>query len=106
MESINQRLSASIDLYVREMRVTRNTDDGEKQDPFMTFAQYKLPIAAWNSVNKSTLEVTQKPIKDKHKSKIHKNGGKEVDFKEALSLDVNMDLKNTGEVLEPVVNEV
>ena len=29
-----------------------------------------------------------------------------MDFKEALSLDININLKNTGEVLVPVVDEV
>lgn len=41
------------------------------------------------------------------KSKVHNNAGKQVDFKEALSVDVQLDLKNNGEgILTAIKDEV
>jgi len=40
------------------------------------------------------------------KSKVIKNGGKEVDFKETMTIDVKMELKDEGTTMEPVGNDV
>ena len=52
MESINHTLSATVDLMIRDMRVTRNMDEDSKQDPFFKLQQFKLTNAQWNSKEK------------------------------------------------------
>lgn len=48
MESANRTLHAALNLYVRQMRVTRNMDDNKDQDPFFTLYQFNLVKAAWD----------------------------------------------------------
>jgi hypothetical protein len=63
MESINQSLSATVDLMIRDMRVTRNMDEDSKQDPFMKLMQFKLTNAQWISKDKKYAHYfEQKPI--------------------------------------------
>jgi len=106
MEGANKSLSAEINIFIRQMRVTRNLDEKSKQDPFFTLSQFRLVKAAYDKVeDKYKHDLTSRPV-FKKKSKVIENGGKEVDFKETMSIDIKMDLRLDGEAMEPVKDEV
>ena len=88
------------------MKVTRNLDDDSNQDPFFTLSNFKLSKSNWQSVaDKYKHDTNSKALYSKT-SKVIKNGGKEVDFKETMSVDISMDLKDGGDSLEPVNDDV
>ena len=88
------------------MKVTRNLDDDSNQDPFFTLHNFKLSKANWQTVaDKYKHDISSKALYSKT-SKVIKNGGKEVDFKETMSVDISMDLKDEGTSLEPVNDDV
>jgi hypothetical protein len=90
MESVNKTLSATVSLFIGEMRVTRNCDDGKAQDPFFTLHQFRLIKKAFDKVpDKYKHDLFSKPM-FKKKSKVIKDGGKEVNFKEVLELACKM----------------
>jgi len=79
-------LKGTINLTFREMKVTRNLDDGSYQDPFYKVFHFLLDEKSFNKCNdKFDHESKSKPTKNA-KSKTHKNAGKEVDFNEKFSI--------------------
>ena len=86
-------LKGTINLTFRDMKVTRNLDDGSYQDPFFKAHFYSLDETKFNAVtNKFDHESKSKSTKD-YKSKTFKNGGKEVDFFEKFSVPFEMKLQ-------------
>ena len=66
----NKQLDATVKLFIRNMKVTRNLDDDSEQDPFFTLYNFKMSKVEWDKVqDKYKHDLHSKPI-SKQKSKV------------------------------------
>jgi hypothetical protein len=99
-------LDADVNIFVRQMKVTRNLDSDKNQDPFFTIYYFVQNKENWNKVeDKYRHDLFSKSIWKK-KSKVINNGGKEVDFKETMEINISMDLVEENGTFKPVNDEI
>ena len=91
------------------MKVTRNMDDDKNQDPFFTMYYFRLDQKKYmaKKERKYSHDLVSPSI-DEQKSKVIKNGGKEVDFNEYMSIGISMTFQDKIECehIEPLGNDV